>query len=121
SGLEAAEVLGTAFDHIPDKSLAWKDLHRLTQDQDSKVRLGATIAIGTAFVHIPDESLAWKDLHRLTQDKDSSVRMHAYHSLGRATISKATEAKDNDTLKNELMAAIAYFEKSSQMSEYSPA
>ncbi|MBK7385628.1 MAG: HEAT repeat domain-containing protein [Methanothrix sp.] len=117
----AAEALGRAFIHVPDRPSAWQDLQRLTQDDDSYVRMLAAGALGRAFVHVPDKTMAWKDLHRLTQDEDSFVRMHAYHSLGRAAISKATEAKDNDTLKDELMDAVAYFEKSSQESEYSPA
>jgi nucleoside phosphorylase len=41
--------------------------------------------------------------------------------LGRATIFKATLAKDSGTLKSELEDAVVYFEKSSQESEYSPA
>jgi hypothetical protein len=47
--------------------------------------------------------------------------MYAYHSLGRASVFKATEAHDDDSLKKELEIAITYFEKSSQESEHSPA
>ena len=117
----AADALGAAFGHVPDKDQAWKDLHRLTQDEDSYVRGRAADALGAAFGHVPDKAQAWQDLHRLTQDEDSDVRMHAYHSLGRASVFKATEAKDNGTLKRELEAAVVYFEKSSQESKYSPA
>ena len=81
----------------------------------------AADALGAAFGHVPDKDQAWQDLIRLTQDEDSNVRMHAYHSLGRATVFKATQAKDNGTLKKELEAAVAFFEKSSQESKYSPA
>ncbi|WP_214083635.1 sister chromatid cohesion protein PDS5, partial [Methanothrix sp.] len=118
---KAAEALGKAFAQVPNRSSAWQELHRLTQDERSFVRMRAAEALGTAFAHVPDRSSAWQDLHRLTQDERSYVRMYAYHSLGRAAIFKATEAEDNDTLKDELMAAVAYFEKSSQESEYNPA
>jgi HEAT repeat protein/nucleoside phosphorylase len=118
---QAAGALGKAFAQVPDKTMAWQDLHWLTQDERSFVRMRAAEALGTAFANVPDKTMAWQDLHRLTQDDDSFVRMYAYHSLGRAAISKATEAEDNDTLKDELMDAVAYFEKSSQESEYSPA
>ncbi len=67
----AAEALGAAFGHVPDKDQAWKDLHRLTQDEDSYVRRRAAKALGVVFRHVPDKAQAWKDLIRLTQDEDS--------------------------------------------------
>ena len=78
----AAKALGIAFSHIPDKELAWHDLHRLTQDLDKNVRLEAVKALGIAFPHIPDKKLAWHDLHRLTQDLDKNVRLEAVKALG---------------------------------------
>ncbi len=117
----AAEALGSAFSYAPDKPHAWQDLHRLTQEKDGGVQIGAAKAIGSAFSHILDRNQAWQDLHRLTQENNSNVRMHAFHSLGRASVVKATEEHDNDTLKKELEVAITYFEKSSRESTFSPA
>ena len=117
----AAGALCAAFSHLPDKTLAWQDLHRLTGDKNRFVRWRATEALGATFSHVPDETSAWQDLHRLTANEDSDVRMYAYHSLGRASIFKATETVDKDAMKKELEAAIAFFEKSSQESAFSPA
>jgi HEAT repeat protein len=104
--------MGGAFNLVPDKNLAWQDLHRLTGDEDSGLRSESAEAIGAAFNQVPDKNLAWQDLHRLTQDENRYVRMEAYHSLGRSTIFKATEAADKDAMKKELEAAIVFFEKS---------
>ena len=117
----AAYALGSTFSHFSDQDLAWQDLHRLTQDKDKSVRRGAAYALGSAFILVPNKDQAWQDLHRLTQDKKNIVRMHAYHSLGRASVFKATETADEDTLKKELEAAVAYFEKSIRGRNYSPA
>ena len=117
----AADALGSAFSHVPDKDAAWQDLHRLTQDEDSYMRRRAAKALGSAFSHVPDKDAAWQDLHRLTQDEDSYVRMYVYHSLGRVSVFKATESNDSGTIKHELEEAVAYFEKSSQELDYSPA
>jgi len=117
----AAKTLGRVFIHVQDKNEAWSILHKLAHDSDNIVKSMAIYAIGSAFSSIPDKSGAWGDLIKLTHDVDQFVRMNAYHSLGRACIFKATMAKDNDTLKSELEAAIDYFDKSSPESEYSPA
>ena len=61
----AANALGAAFSHVPDKTLAWQDLIRLTQDKDSGTQRGAANALGEAFSQVPDKTLAWQDLHRL--------------------------------------------------------
>lgn len=49
------------------------------------------------------------------------MRMYAYHSLGRASIFKATETADKDSVKKELEAAIVFLEKSSKEYKYGPA
>ena len=71
--LRAADALGSAFQHVPDKYVAWEDLHRLTGDKDSDVRLRAADALGSAFQHVPNKDEARKDLYRLKGDEDSSV------------------------------------------------
>ena len=114
-----ANALGTAFQHVPDKDAAWEDLHWLTQDEDSNVRRGAAEALGTAFQHVPDKDEAWEDLYRLTGDEDNDVRVSANHSLGRASIFKATKAKDEEDFKSELKNAIEFFERSSKEAIYS--
>ena len=118
---KATKALGRAFIHVPDKNEAWSTLHKLANDSDYGVKSMAAYAIGSAFSSIPDKSGAWGDLIKLTQDESQFVRMDAYHSLGRVCIFKATAAKDNGTLKSELVDAINYFDKSSRESEYSPA
>jgi len=80
----AANALGSAFPHVPDKDAAWEDLIRLTGDEDSNVRRGAADALGSAFPHVPDKDAAWKYLIRLTGDEDSDVRRGAANALGSA-------------------------------------
>jgi len=80
----AADALGSAFQHAPDKDVAWEDLHRLTGDKDRYVRRGVAYAFGSAFQHAPDKDVAWEDLHRLTGDKDHYVRLIAADALGSA-------------------------------------
>jgi HEAT repeat protein/nucleoside phosphorylase len=117
----AACALDRVFYEVPDKAQAWNDLHELTHHFDSTVRKYVSAALGGIFSEIPDKAQAWQDLIMLTEDEESFVRMYAYHSLGRASVFKGTEAHNRDTLKKELDAAVAFFEKSSRESEYSPA
>ena len=117
----AAEVMGTAFGQVTDKDQAWQNLQALTQGEDSDVRWRAAHVLGTVFSRVTDKDQVWQDLLTLTQDENNYVRMYAYHSLGRASVFKATESKDRNTLKNELEAAVAYFERSSRESPFSPA
>ena len=117
----AAYDLGKAFSQVPDKAQAQQVLHKLTLDNDSNVKGNAAFALGKGFSLVHDKVQAQQDLQRLTQDGYSSVRMFAYHSLGMASVFAATEAKDKFTSRRELEAAIAYFEKSSQESNESPA
>jgi hypothetical protein len=78
---KAVDILRSNFSILPDKILAWDDLHRLTQDKISSVRKDAAEALGSVFSDIPDKIQAWDDLHRLTQDKISSVRRAAAGAL----------------------------------------
>jgi nucleoside phosphorylase len=119
--LGAINAVVSLFSQVPDKAQAWQDLFRLTQDEASSVRESAAYALGTAFGQVPDKDRAWQDLIRLTQDRDRDVRMNAYHSLGRASVFKAIKTDDRGTLKKELETAVAFFEKSSHESAYSPA
>ena len=77
----AADILNDRFGQLVDKEAAWKDLHRLTEDQDGVVRWSAASALGIAFPNVPDKEVAWKDLHRLTGDQDGAVRWFAASSL----------------------------------------
>jgi len=79
---EVASQLRYIFVVLPDRKQAWNDLHSLTDDNDSYVRLQAADALGSAFQHIPDKDAAWEDLHRLTGDKNSGVRRGAAYALG---------------------------------------
>jgi HEAT repeat protein len=76
--------MGVAFPHFLDEERAWVDLHRLTKDRNSGVRMGAALSLGVAFPLIPNKEEAWEDLHRLTNDKEFSVRNMATKSLGYA-------------------------------------
>jgi len=118
---KAAEAIGGIFGQAPDKEQAWIDLHSLTQDKSEFVRMRTAEAFGAIFGQVTDKEQAWMDLHSLTQDKDEYVRMYSYHSLGRASILKAIESKDKNTLRKEMQAALDYFEKSVNESEFSPA
>jgi len=77
----AASVLGEAFSQVPDKTLAWQDLHRLMGDEDSSVRWRAANALGEAFSQFPDKKLAGQDLHKLMRDEDSKVRLETASAL----------------------------------------
>lgn len=80
----AVEELINNFAVLKDKVQAWDDLHRLTQDIDEFVRMGAANALGVCYSHIPEESKkqAWEDLHALTQDRNNYVRNSAANALG---------------------------------------
>ncbi len=81
---EAAKLLGSNFEFLPDKEQAWNDLHRLTLDKVIDVRVDAAPALGIAFPNIPNKKQAWKDIHRLTQIKEEYVREFATLALGYA-------------------------------------
>ena len=114
----AADALSAAFQYLTDKEQAWNDLLQLTMDQDSYVRKRAADALSAAFQYLTDKEQAWDDLLQLTKDKDSFVRVSANHSLGKISVCKATSAKDEKTLQNEMEKAIRYFEKASQEAKY---
>ena len=80
--IEAIDALREAFSQIPDKDQNWKDLHRLTQDENGYVRWRATDALGSAFGQVPDKGLAWKDLLRLAHDDEIDVQESAANALG---------------------------------------
>jgi len=77
----AADALGSAFQYLPDKDQASKDLLVLTKDQDSVVRWRAAAALGSAFQYLPDKDQASKDLLVLTKDQNSNVRRRAAAAL----------------------------------------
>jgi HEAT repeat protein len=72
------------FSSLADKQQAWNDLHRLTNDENSKVRSSAANAIGSAFSHVPDKQQAWNDLIKLTNDEDIFVKYDTADALGSA-------------------------------------
>jgi len=53
----AAEALGAAFSHVPDKTLAWQDLHRLTADEHSYVQMYAFHSLGRACIFKATETV----------------------------------------------------------------
>lgn len=109
-----AGILGLVFSYIPDKEQVWADLILLTQDNDDGVRLRAASELSSFFPYISDKKHAYTDLQRLTQDRDSFVRAIANHSLGKASIFKATEAKNEEIFREELEKALKFFEIASK-------
>lgn len=81
---EAARLLERAFSKLLDKNRAWEYLHKLTCDEDNKVKASATQAIGVAFPNLPNAINAYEDLSRLSKDSDSMVRWIAAFSFGSA-------------------------------------
>jgi len=80
----AAGELGSAFQYLPDKEQASKDLLALTKDKDSGVRWRAAEALGSLFQYLPDKEQASKVQLALTKDQDSYVRWRAVNALGSA-------------------------------------
>jgi HEAT repeat protein/nucleoside phosphorylase len=76
--------LGSAFSKVPDKFQAWQDLIKLTQDEDSGVRIVAAEALGKVFSKVSDKDHAWQILLRLTRDENNDVRLGATGALGSA-------------------------------------
>ncbi len=122
SRLHAIDALGACYSHLPveSKKAAWDDLHRLTQDKDNSVRRRASDSLGTCYSHLPYKSKkqAWDDLHRLMQDRDKDVRVAANHSLGRVSIYRASHAKGDESVREELETALRFFEISSNEASY---
>lgn len=79
--LDAIAQLYDIFKYIPDKKLAWQDLHRLTSDEEQCLRQEATKALKIVFSDVPDKRQAWQDLHRLTLDENRYVRLEAEETL----------------------------------------
>ncbi len=81
---EVVRLFRDNFANLPDKEEVWKDLIRLTRDEDIEVQWRAAHVLGIAFQHIPNKEDAWDDLIRLTGDEDCSVRWGAAYALGSA-------------------------------------
>ncbi len=82
----AAYQLFFHYKELPDKEQAWKDLCRLINDKNNRVRWSATEALGVAFPYIPDKLQAWDNLHRLTSDVEYIVRFFAAEAVGVAFV-----------------------------------
>ena len=67
-----------------DKEQSWKELLKLTKDENSIVRWCAAGALGPAFHYVTNKEQATKDLLNLTKDNDSDVRIGAADALGSA-------------------------------------
>ncbi|WP_229390419.1 HEAT repeat domain-containing protein [Methanosarcina sp. DH2] len=81
---EALDKLRNKFSSLPDKQQAWNNLHKLTTDEDGRVRSDAAEALGFAYFHVPDKQQAWNDLHKLTNDEYWYVRYRVSDALGSA-------------------------------------
>lgn len=80
--LDAIAQLYDIFEYIPDKKLAWEDLHRLTSAKEYYLRLEVARALRIiVFGDVPDKQQAWQDLHRLTLDENKYVRLEAEEAL----------------------------------------
>ena len=79
---DAAHQFKYNFAVLHDKEQVWKDLVRLTHDENGDVRWQAIYAIDVAFQQVSSKEHAWKDLHRLTQCEDSFVRLGVASAIG---------------------------------------
>ena len=79
---DAAHQFKYNFAVLHDKEQVWKDLVRLTHDENGDVRWQAIYAIDVAFQQASSKEHAWKDLHRLTQCEDSFVRLGVASAIG---------------------------------------
>ncbi|WP_394701127.1 HEAT repeat domain-containing protein [uncultured Methanolobus sp.] len=120
--ISVALAIGSSFEHVPDRSAAWSDLHQLTSDKNVNVKRNAALAIGSAFDHIPDRSAAWSDLHRLTNNIEERVRIRAALAIGSAfehvpdkdaawsDLYRLTSEESSDVRKNAALASGSAFE-----------
>ncbi len=60
-----------------EKKRVFKDLHRLTSDEDSNVLYHVVQILKNFFEYVPDKKQAWEDLVRMALDEDSYVREDA--------------------------------------------
>ena len=58
---QCCEALGSAFSHIPDKEQAWNDLHRLTSDEDSDVRISSNHSLGKVSIFTASQAETEED------------------------------------------------------------
>lgn len=116
-----AFAISQAYSRVPDKKQAWKALHRLAKDDDHFVRGAAASALGIIFSQMPNKNRAYMDLYRLSLDSYQNVRAYAYHSLGKASIYKATEARNENDFRNYLEKAVGFFGISAkEATDYNP-
>nr|QNO41184.1 hypothetical protein JNOLDJLP_00008 [Methanosarcinales archaeon ANME-2c ERB4]QNO41588.1 hypothetical protein OAEIHDOC_00008 [Methanosarcinales archaeon ANME-2c ERB4] len=110
----AVDALGSAFQYVPDKDVAWEDLIRMTWNEDSVVRWNVAGVLGSAFQYVSDKDKAWEDLIRMTGEEDGDVRVFANYSLGRVSIFKATEAESEKDFRKYLKDSVEFFGKTKQ-------
>ena len=82
--VEAVNLLRDNFADLPDKEEAWKDLTRLTKDENWNVPLYAADALGSVFPHVPDKEEAWDDLIWLIGDTSIHVWRNVAEAIGSA-------------------------------------
>ena len=56
--------LASSYTHLPNKLLAWEDIHILSQDPESIVRGCIASFLGPLLHEIPDKIQGWKDLFK---------------------------------------------------------
>lgn len=67
---ESLRYIVKNFEFFIDKSKAWDDLCRLSQDPDVAIREYVAYNLKYCFSFVPDRKQAWDVLHRLTQDHE---------------------------------------------------
>ncbi|MFY1110430.1 MAG: HEAT repeat domain-containing protein [Methanosarcinaceae archaeon] len=80
--IEALQQLRDNFSLIHDKEQAWKDIHRLTNDENNGVRWWAAKVLSCVFKHKVNNEGAWNDLHKLITDQDYDIKCEATITLG---------------------------------------
>jgi len=77
----AAELLGEDFLDLPNRIQACEDLHKLTLDKDSFVRLYTVSSVAINFAHVHNKEGIWIDLHRLSFDLDILVKFNVASAM----------------------------------------
>ena len=90
------------FSSLSDKLQAWKEIIRLTTDENDYVRFTASsslISICSQVSQVQDKQKIWNDLHELTNNED----MHVRSCIVEALVSSFSHMPDKQLVWNDLI------------------